>query len=139
MNNKNVKTTDWLIRGISPEQLEQEKIEALKKQIECLEAELEVCNEALDNSIKLNNDLQAEIKQLAKDKENLAISYASAVVRNLTIKDETYKEIEEKIDKITWYHINQNGELVIGANSETDIPLYKAEDVHSLLKELVGE
>lgn len=55
------------------------------------------------------------------------------------IKAEAYKEVEEKLSETTWYRISQKGELVVGANSETDIPLYKAEDVYNLLKELIGE
>lgn len=54
-------------------------------------------------------------------------------------KAEAFKELTEMIYETTWYHINENGELVQGANSETDIPLYKAKDVHNLLKEMVGE
>ena len=90
-------------------------------------------------ALYLINRLQKEKEQLEKNKESLVISYANAVARNLTIKDEAYMEVEEKIEKIAWYHINQNGELVMGANSETDTPLYKAEDIYNLLKELVGE
>ena len=55
------------------------------------------------------------------------------------LKAEAYKEFADKIYATTWYHINKNGELVMGANSETDIPLFKAEDVFNLLKELVGD
>ena len=112
---KSIKTTDWLIKGIPKEQLAKEKIQALTEEL---------------------NRLEAENEQLAKDKENLAYSLANAVGKKMTAKAETYKEIEEKIEKITWYHINKNGELVMGANSETDIPLYKAEDIYNLLKEL---
>lgn len=42
--------------------------------------------------------------------------------------DELIKSIEET----TWYHIFK-GKLIKGANSETDIPLYKASDIYSVL------
>ena len=49
-----------------------------------------------------------------------------------------YTDIDLLIDKVegtTWYHINKNGELVTGANSETDIPLYKHSDIKRVLEE----
>lgn len=49
-----------------------------------------------------------------------------------------YTDIDLLIDKVeetTWYHINKNGELVMGANSETDIPLYKHSDIKRALSE----
>lgn len=90
--------------------------------------------------------LEAENKRLKKNLEtetNHITRLENQIERLLqrleTAKTEAYKEVAEMIDKTTWYHINKNGELVQGANSETDIPLYKAEDIHNLLKELVGE
>ena len=47
-----------------------------------------------------------------------------------------YTDIDLLIDKVeetTWYHINKNGELVKGTNSETDIPLYKHSDIARVL------
>jgi hypothetical protein len=49
---------------------------------------------------------------------------------------ERYTDIDlliDKVEKTTWYHINKNGELVKGANSETDIPLYKHSDITRVL------
>ncbi len=49
-----------------------------------------------------------------------------------------YTDIDQLIDKVeetTWYHINKNGELVVGANSETDVPLYKHSDITRVLEE----
>lgn len=49
-----------------------------------------------------------------------------------------YTDIDLLIDKVeetNWYHINKNGELVVGANSETDIPLYKLSDILRILAE----
>lgn len=49
-----------------------------------------------------------------------------------------YTDIDLLIDKVeetTWYHINKDGELVVGANSETDIPLYKHSDIKRVLAE----
>ena len=41
----------------------------------------------------------------------------------------------EKVEETTWYHIGKNGELVMGANSETDVPLYKHSDIKRVLEE----
>ncbi len=38
------------------------------------------------------------------------------------------------IEDTDWYHINKNGELVLGANSVDDVPLYKAEDIYRVLE-----
>ena len=40
------------------------------------------------------------------------------------------------LESITWYHIGKSGELVKGANSRYDEPLYKAEDVYKALEKL---
>lgn len=94
--------------------------------------------------LDLINRLKEENEKLNKENENLLkrlckkVNQESKAIEKL-IKSEAYKEFAEMIDKTTWYHINKNGELVQGANSETDIPLYKAKDVHNLLKEMVGE
>lgn len=56
-----------------------------------------------------------------------------------TAKVEAYEEVEKKIEETTWYHINKNGELVKGANSDRHIPLYKAEDIYNLLNKLKSE
>lgn len=41
-------------------------------------------------------------------------------------------KLRESISKTTWYHIFK-GKLIQGANGETDIPLYKASDIYSVL------
>lgn len=46
-------------------------------------------------------------------------------------------KLTERIDDLTWYHVNANsGKLVEGANGMTDVPLYKAEDIYSVIKDL---
>ena len=40
----------------------------------------------------------------------------------------------EAIERIDWYHINQNGELVSGANSQEHEPLYKAADIYAAIE-----
>lgn len=42
----------------------------------------------------------------------------------------------EAIENVEWYHINQNGELVSGANSQEHEPLYKAADVYAAIEEV---
>lgn len=43
------------------------------------------------------------------------------------------QETIEAMESLDWYHINKNGQLVHGANSKADEPLYKAEDVYKVL------
>ena len=38
------------------------------------------------------------------------------------------------VEEVGWYHINERGELVKGANSEDHEPLYKAKDVYDALE-----
>ena len=42
----------------------------------------------------------------------------------------------DAIERTDWYHINNNGELVHGANSKYDVPLYKAEDIYKTINGL---
>lgn len=49
-----------------------------------------------------------------------------------------YTDIDLLIDKVeetTWYHINKNGELVVGENPGRNIPLYKHSDITRVLSE----
>ena len=50
--------------------------------------------------------------------------------------NQAIKDFAERIEETTWYHINAKGELVLGANSEIDTPLYKAEDILKIAKEM---
>jgi hypothetical protein len=115
----------------------------IKKALECYRNSkiIQVENGVISigDILDLINRQQAENERL-KYFNSANVASAIGLENKLeTAKAEAYKEIEEKIDKITWYHINKNGKLVMGANSETDIPLYKAKDVYNLLKELGGE
>ena len=38
------------------------------------------------------------------------------------------------VEGVDWYHINERGELVKGANSKDHEPLYKAKDVYDALE-----
>ena len=93
----------------------------------------------IESTLDLINRLQAENERLGKELLEQKLKNNMLYETAKEIEAEAYKEVAEKIDATTWYHINKNGELVMGANSETDIPLFKAEDVFNLLKELVGE
>ena len=42
----------------------------------------------------------------------------------------------DAMEDVDWYHINSNGQLVHGANSKEDEPLYKAEDVYKVLNDV---
>ncbi len=42
----------------------------------------------------------------------------------------------EAMEDVDWHHINSNGQLVHGANSKEDEPLYKAEDVYKVLNDI---
>ena len=46
------------------------------------------------------------------------------------------KHLKDAIDECPWYHINKNGELVAGANSDDHEPLYKYSDIKRIIKEL---
>ena len=45
----------------------------------------------------------------------------------------------DAIDRIDWYHINEDGKLVHGANSKEDTPLYKAEDIYKAIENIFKE
>lgn len=47
------------------------------------------------------------------------------------------KDAVDAIERTDWYHI-EGGELVHGASSEDDIPLYKADDVYKAINETPG-
>ena len=42
----------------------------------------------------------------------------------------------DAVEEVDWYHINERGELVQGANSREDEPLYKAKDIYDALKNI---
>ena len=46
------------------------------------------------------------------------------------------KALKDAIDNCPWYHINKNGELVAGANSDDHEPLYKYSDIKRIIKGL---
>ena len=46
------------------------------------------------------------------------------------------KALKDAIANCTWYHINSKGELVEGANSNDDEPLYKYTDIKRIIKGL---
>lgn len=42
----------------------------------------------------------------------------------------------DAIEGVDWYHINKDGRLVHGANSDDHEPLYKAKDVYKVLNDV---
>ena len=79
-----------------------------------------------------NAELQLKIDELRAN--NKAIMQTIAGVR-----EEAVKEFAKKIEDTPWYHINSEGKLMVGANGESDVPLYKAEDILKITKEMVGD
>ena len=121
-----------------------------------LQAEIEVCNEALDNSMKLNNRLQSQNKDLAETVHNLTIEKDAlfdkaeelkAEVERLKefivetrrcdkeIKVEAYKECIEKIKNYIKTHCNPYGK----PDFDYDTSIKILNFIDNLLKELVGE
>ena len=108
-----IKTTDWLIKGISKEQLQEEKIQALTKELNRLEAENESLKES--NRLLINNP----ILDWQDDLEN-------------KIKAEAYKECFEKI-KVELKDINKI------ECQDDDYYVLHSTFFDNILKELVGE
>ena len=108
----NVKTTDWLVKGISQEQLAKEQIQALKEEIKYLEAE----NEGLN-----------------KDYTRACTERDARIVTHKFIKAEAYKEFAENLKKKMVKHNFKYADTLFSANVAT-VPM-----VDNLLKELVGE
>lgn len=100
--------------------------------------------ELIAKALDLIKRQKAEIERLQKECGNQSTLWSKHFesifeTAKETIKAEAVREFAEKIYEMTWYHINSQGKLVKGANSETNIPLYKAEDINNILKEMVGE
>lgn len=115
----------------------------LKKALECCQGDWncvncpynDKCSSMHKDALEYFNNLEAENERLQKVNDSLDVIgrfYSE-------LKADIYKEVEEKIEGLTWYHIGKRGKLVMGANGETDIPLYKAEDIYNLLNELIGK
>ena len=49
------------------------------------------------------------------------------------------EEVVNAIDETIWFHINRRGELVPGANSQTDIPLFRYSDICETIDRLFDE
>ena len=58
-------------------------------------------------------------------------------IRNKAIED-TIRTIDDLILGTSWYHIH-NGNLVAGANSQTQEPLYKYKDIREIIDKLKKE
>lgn len=43
-------------------------------------------------------------------------------------------EVIDTIERVSWYHIGDDGKLVKGANSALHTPLFKAEDIFRALE-----
>lgn len=47
------------------------------------------------------------------------------------------KKLIDAIESLTWYHVNNKGKLVEGANSDM-VALYKAEDIYRIIESMEG-
>ncbi len=45
------------------------------------------------------------------------------------------EKLIEKVEGTTWYHIGLQGNLIKGARSDIDTPLYKADDIYKAITE----
>lgn len=43
------------------------------------------------------------------------------------------KDVIDAMENTDWYHVNSNGKLVSGANSDEDVALYKEADVYKAI------
>ena len=48
-------------------------------------------------------------------------------------------KVIDTIERVSWYHVGDDGKLVKGANSSMHTPLFKAEDVFKALESLKEE
>lgn len=88
--------------------------------------------EAAIRHIQTAVDIDPWAQELAVE----ALKAQSATDTNVGSKDGDIISRQAAIDALEstrWYHIN-DGELVLGANSKLEPPLYKAEDVYKVIK-----
>lgn len=71
--------------------------------------------------------LQKHDEELAKNSPKVNSDSGESISRKTAI---------EAMEDVDWYHINKDGQLVHGANSKEDEPLYKAEDVYKVLNDI---
>ena len=134
---KQSKTTDWLIKSISQEQLDKERIQALKEQIEYLEAE----NERLKGeNIALNRRAIPSSGHILKV-GNALLFAENEKDYNITInkiKAEAYKEAFEKVEERLAVHsfTSNSTEYTDGV---FDCLEWVDSKIEELEKELVGE
>lgn len=101
-----------------------------------------ICN----GEILKNDELQAENEELQLENSELQLkidelrTINKATMQTIAgVREEVAKEFAKKIEDTTWYSINSGGELVEGANGESDVPLYKAEDILKIAEKMVGD
>ena len=82
-----------------PESLIQEIGNSALDLINRKDAELQVCNEALDNSMKLNTKLQAEIERLKEENQNLKDQFCYLDIECERLEKET-SEQEAEIERL---------------------------------------
>jgi hypothetical protein len=82
-----------------------------------------------ENALDVVRDKQELIAQLENDKEKLAISYANAVGRNMTIKAESIKEFAERL----------KGKFAIFQYVSVVFYSKAISIIDNLVKEMVGE
>ena len=125
--NKRLKapTTDWLVRGISPEQLEKEKIQAFTEEINRLQAENERLKPFEDKIAKFNSHIRVE------DMLVFASSLEEWLEFCENLKSETYKEFVDRLKE----QMYQSSDWSHGEHPF----VVEESDIDNTLYELVGE
>ena len=117
---KGIKTTDWLVKGISKEQLQEEKIQALTEEINRLQAENERLEVECDKQYKI---AEATIRAEIAD-GGTSCHWCEDTIRGVA-KAEAYKEFAEDLwNNIKWQR-----------NQDLDMEW----EINNLLKEKIGE
>ena len=118
------------------------------KLLDKAEAEIDRLTKVEKSHQELNGELRKEVERLSKhngkciylsDDETTEYCVEAICPKFKTekqIRAEAIKEVFEKVEATTWYHTNAKGGLAVGANGETNVPLYKAEDIYKIAKEM---
>lgn len=106
-DNQNIKTTDWLTRGIPKEQLKREKEEAIK------EAEAELRNKQIEEMARVIEKMPWRIEQdglgcrITNNTELAEYFYNAGYCKSTDVAEEIFAEIESKLTLNKTTHCGQ--------------------------------